>query len=473
MMQNVKAGYIDSYTAAAGNIGTKGTAKSSSKSFDDVITGSLKASKPDNTSSTDAAKPANGTDTNKASQDVKAKQNDSQAKPGSGTAETTAPVKTDNTKTTDNTSQQASQVQDKDTPQQENAVTDLTGKVVDISNINIKELLNAIKDSIKQKLGLSEDDLNKALESLGFTPLSLLDVNNLKQFLLKVSNNDDMSAFLTNEDLGNTLKELIKVCDTVQEQFSVSKEQLPVLTQAAVMTAENKTFKDVQTDTDPDVKSTAQPDDKIDITVVKSVRPADTHSSEDSKADKQKTEQNLSATELLIHNLAVNSGEEDGIFTSQLSKAQQIREITSQILDAVRINIKPDQTSMELQLNPENLGRINLTVVSKEGVLTAKFVTGTETAKEAIESQLQVFKENLNNQGLKVENVEVTVSYSAFDQKEQGFQENGGKDSQEKGRNRAFRGLDEINGNSADTSKEELANLGSLEQSTSSVDYTA
>lgn len=471
MMQNVKAGYIDSYTAAAGNVGTKGTAKSSSKSFDDVITGSLKASKPDNTASTDAAKPTNGTDTNKASQDVKAKQNDSQAKPGSGTAETAAPVKTDNTKTTDNTSQQASQVQDKDTPQQENAVTDLTGKVVDISNINIKELLNAIKDSIKQKLGLSEDDLNKALESLGFTPLSLLDVNNLKQFLLKVSNNDDMSAFLTNEDLGNTLKELIKVCDTVQEQFSVSKEQLPVLTQAAVMTAETKTFKDVQTDTD--TKSTAQPDDKIDITVVRSAKQADTHSGEDSKTGSQKAEQNLSATELLVHNLAVNSGQEEDIFPGQLSKVQQIREITSQILDAVRINIKPDQTSMELQLNPENLGKINLTVVSKEGVLTAKFVTGTETAKEAIESQLQVFKENLNNQGLKVENVEVTVSYSAFDQKEQGFQENSGKDSQEKGRNRAFRGLDEINGNLADTSKEELANLGSLEQSTSSVDYTA
>ncbi|SHO49868.1 flagellar hook-length control protein FliK [Anaerocolumna xylanovorans] len=470
MMQNVKAGFVDNYTAAAGSMRSQGTAKSSNKSFEDVITSSLKASKPDNTGSTDAAKTANSTDANKAAQDVKTKQGDSQAKPGA--AEATAGGKADNTKDTDNTSQAVSQLQDKDAVQKENVITDLTeNKVTDISNINIKDLLDAIKNGIKQKLGISEDDLNKALESLGFTPLSLLDVNNLKQFLLKVSNNDDMSAFLTNEDLGNTLKELMKVCDTIQEQFPVSKEQLPVLTQP-VTTAENKTFKDIQADTDTDAKTAVQPDDEINITVVKSVKSTDTHSSEGSKSDKQKTEQNLSATELLIHNLAVNSGGEEAIFTNQLSKVQQIREITSQILDAVRINIKPDQTSMELQLNPENLGKINLTVVSKEGVLTARFVTGTETAKEAIESQLQVFKENLNNQGLKVENVEVTVSYSAFDQKEQGFQESS-KDNQEKGRNRAFRSLDEINGSLTDTSKEELTNLGSLEQSTNSVDYTA
>lgn len=469
MMQSVKAGFIENYTASAGGTQSKGAVKSSKGSFEDIITGSLKANKNDAADNSNAAKAVPNKASYEAPQGVNTSQDNSQVKPDDA-----ASGKADNTNTQDNASQPVDQLQDvsvPSVPQEQNVPAELPViKPDDSGNAGIQELLNTIKDSIKQKLGISEEDFNKALEALGLTPLNLLDVNNLKQFLLKVSNNDDMSAFLTNEDLGNSLKELINVCNTIQEQFPALKEQLPVLNQPAVMTEENKAPRELQTETD--TKNVAEPEEKIDITVVRSGKQADTRSGEDNKADSQKTGQNLSATELLIHNLAVNTGSEQAIFTDQLTKVQQIREITTQILDAVRINIKPDQTSMELQLNPENLGKINLTVVSKEGVLTAKFVTGTETAKEAIESQLQVFKENLNNQGLKVENVEVTVSYSAFDQKEQGFQGEGGKESKERSGNRAFRGLDEINEALADTVVEENASLGGLDESTSSVDYT-
>lgn len=468
-MQSVKAGFIENYTASVGGTQSKGAVKNSKGSFEDIITGSLKANKNDAADNSNAAKAVPNKTSYEAPQDVNTSQGNSQVKPDGA-----ASGKADNTNTQGNASQPVDQLQDESVPsmpQEQNVPAELPlMKPEDSINAGIQELLNTIKDSMKQKLGISEDDFNKALEALGLTPLNLLDVNNLKQFLLKVSNNDDMSAFLTNEDLGNSLKELMNVCNTIQEQFPALKEQLPVLNQPAVMTAENKVPQELQTETD--TNDVAEPEEKIDITVVRSGKQAENRPSEENKADSQKTGQNLSATELLIHNLAVNTGGDQAIFTDQLTKVQQIREITTQILDAVRINIKPDQTSMELQLNPENLGKINLTVVSKEGVLTAKFVTGTETAKEAIESQLQVFKENLNNQGLKVENVEVTVSYSAFDQKEQGFQGEGGKESQERSGNRAFRGLDEINEPLADTVVEENASLGGLEENTSSVDYT-
>lgn len=470
MMQNVKGGFIEKYTASAGNTQSKGTVKGGKNSFEDIITGSLKAVKSNTTGNSNDTKAVNSKDASDTAQDVKGNQDNSQVK--SSKENNTAVGKADNTSTPDTAKETVKQVQGNNLQKEDSIPADQTeDNLISIAGINIQDLLNAIKNNIQQKLGISEDDFNKALESLGFTPLNLLDVNNLKQFLLKVSNNDDMSAFLTNEDLGNSLKELMNVCDTIQEQFSVSKEQLPVLSQPVVMDAVNKVSKDTQAETD--AKVVTEPEKEIDITVIKSEKPVNARSNEESKSGSQKTEQNLSATELLIHNLAANTDSGEVIFTDQLAKVQQLREITTQILDAVKIHIKPEQTSMELQLNPENLGKINLTVVSREGVLTAKFVTGTETAKEAIESQLQVFKENLNNQGLKVENVEVTVSYSAFDQREQGFQEGSSKDSQERGRNRAFKGLDEINETFADTAKEELTSLNGLDQSTSSIDYTA
>lgn len=473
-MQNVKAGFIERYTARTSGAQSKTTASSGKKSFEDIIFGNLNTGKTDASNSTSTVKTAGSKDTNASKQDVKGSddvnsgQDKTPIKPDK--QDNGIETKTDNAKAAENVVQSGNTPKT-DSDDKNTSMNTKDTKLVDISNINIQELLNAIKNGIGQKLGISEEDLNKALESLGFTPLSLLDVNNLKQFLLKVSNNEDMSAFLTQDGLGNSLKELMNVCDTIKNQFSISKEQLSVLTQPAA--AENKLIPDIQTEPTTNVNDIAKPEKEIDITVVKTVQTESKHSNEDNKTGSQKAEQNLNATELLIHNLAVNSGSEEALFTNQLSKAQQIREITSQILDSIRINIKPDQTSMELQLNPENLGKINLVVVSKEGVLTAKFVTGSETTKEAIESQLQTFKENLNNQGLKVENVEVTVSYSAFDQREQGFQNSTGGENQEKPRNRVFKGLDELNDTTLDSAKEDSVNLVGLEQSTSSVNYTA
>jgi flagellar hook-length control protein FliK len=74
---------------------------------------------------------------------------------------------------------------------------------------------------------------------------------------------------------------------------------------------------------------------------------------------------------------------------------------------------------MELQLNPENLGKVNLSVQSKNGVMTAQFVVQNETSKEAIESQLHTLRETLNQQGIKVEAIEVTVSTYAFEQNQE------------------------------------------------------
>lgn len=69
---------------------------------------------------------------------------------------------------------------------------------------------------------------------------------------------------------------------------------------------------------------------------------------------------------------------------------------------------------MEIALNPENLGKVNLLVSVREGVVTAKLVAENEQVKKALEGQLNVLKENMSNQGLKVEAVEVTVQNNAF-----------------------------------------------------------
>ena len=70
---------------------------------------------------------------------------------------------------------------------------------------------------------------------------------------------------------------------------------------------------------------------------------------------------------------------------------------------------------MELQLHPATLGNVRVQLAVTEGVLTATFTTENEAVRAALESQMLVLKQNFEEQGIKVEAVEVTVASHAFE----------------------------------------------------------
>ena len=147
-----------------------------------------------------------------------------------------------------------------------------------------------------------------------------------------------------------------------------------------------------------------------------------------------------------------------------------MQDITRQIVEQIKIMIKPEQTSMEIQLNPESLGRINLSVVAKDGIMTAHFTAQNELAKEAIESQMQVLKDNLNNQGLKVESIEVTVSNFSFDQSNQASAgSEKGQQNHSQNRNLNSGEADQF----ANTNENDPLDMLRPDQTGSSIDYTA
>ena len=104
--------------------------------------------------------------------------------------------------------------------------------------------------------------------------------------------------------------------------------------------------------------------------------------------------------------------------TSNVSQAssqiEDIHDVTLQIIEQVKVKLQDNQQSIEINLHPEHLGKLSLEIASKNGMLTAKFITQNEGTKELIESQMSVLKEQLNLQGLKVEDIEVEVGLSDF-----------------------------------------------------------
>ncbi len=151
------------------------------------------------------------------------------------------------------------------------------------------------------------------------------------------------------------------------------------------------------------------------------------------------------------------------------SARQTMTRIVEQVVSQVRIRVMSSTTSMELQLHPASLGRVNLQVATSAGVSTAILTVETQAAKEALESQLITLKQTFEEQGLKVNDVEVNVSEFGLgehnrEEEQQGQQGSGG-------RSRRFRfDSDETESISVEEQRETEAERRDVN---SVVDYTA
>ena len=91
--------------------------------------------------------------------------------------------------------------------------------------------------------------------------------------------------------------------------------------------------------------------------------------------------------------------------------AQQLRDdfnVMGQIVEQARLIRSAQNTEMVLQLKPENLGELTLRVsVTAQGTVNASFHSDNAAVRAIIENSLVSLKQELSNQGLKVDNVEV------------------------------------------------------------------
>ena len=152
-------------------------------------------------------------------------------------------------------------------------------------------------------------------------------------------------------------------------------------------------------------------------------------------------------------------------------------DLIEQIAENVKVNISQETTSMQMQLNPENLGKVYLEVSAKEGSVHAEISASSEAVRTALEMQIADLRESLNQAGVKVDSIEVTVASHEFERNlEQGQtrEEQEGERQQEQSssrrRNISMSSLDDLSG--LMTEEETLA-AQIMRDNGNSVDFTA
>ncbi len=306
----------------------------------------------------------------------------------------------------------------------------------------VNEALQGLKEEIKKTLGVTDDEIEAAMEVLGLSMTDLLNPNSLTELVASLTNQDGVMSLITDSDLADQLKSLLDFAgDTVDglaKQLQVTPDELKEL----VNTADAKSFdKELETAVDSLPEDVQKPQDVVDAVMVDKVQgqvqvngsqsqadagrdsdaPADSFTSRDE--DGKDAGHNLG--EMSKHggdglaNIATNIMEsvEQVITENATDGLNQLNavDIVQQIMDNVKVMANESLQSIEMQLNPENLGKLHLTITAKDGVMTAQITAQDEAVKRAIESQLAVLKENFDNQGLKVEAVEVMVESHRFD----------------------------------------------------------
>lgn len=165
-----------------------------------------------------------------------------------------------------------------------------------------------------------------------------------------------------------------------------------------------------------------------------------------------------------------------GEITLQTGEVVDVRDVIDQIVESARTNITAENTTIELLLHPEDLGKILVEVTEEHGKVTAKIFTQDETVKQALENQMVQLRDQMNNSGTRVNSIEVEVGTHEFEknleegQQDRQQEETNHQQGDKKSRNINLNNLDELSG--LMTEEEELV-AKMMREDGNTVNFTA
>jgi len=159
-------------------------------------------------------------------------------------------------------------------------------------------------------------------------------------------------------------------------------------------------------------------EDTANVPVMEEVRVQNVVTETENAAKSDDKEQNAdsSAGQQMTFAQTVTERIEQAVAKMETTYSQATTEsIMNQIEDVIKVIQKENLTEMELQLHPASLGTVKVALAAREGVITATFTAENEAVRAALETQMVTLKQSFEEQGIKVEAVEVTVASHAFE----------------------------------------------------------
>lgn len=390
-----------------------------------------------------------------------------------------------------------------------------------------------VKDVLKEELGVSEEQIEKAMETLGLSYGDLMNPKQLAVLVMELTGAENTSALLCNSEFLTVLQSVGTLTENLLKELGVTAEDLTQMIEEAQGMTEELVEQDADTELNNlnasvesevvnadeasaeaeqavnagQINADAKVNDASDIETDNAETDAvmledetvqdmdeaaelmqDDEADEkaDSGANKNQTAFSQSGASKDLNTqagtVAMNQQVSDAVFTqgqesvNGFSSQLDVANIMKQIVEYSKVTLGNSATTMEMQLNPENLGKLYLEITSKNGVVSAHITAQNEAVKEVLESQVVELRQNMNQAGIKIEAVEVTVGSHEFEKnlEQNAKQEEKQAEEQEKVAKQTRRiNLNDLDELSGVMSEEESLVAQMMAEQGNSVDFTA
>lgn len=388
-------------------------------------------------------------------------------------------------------------------------VEDANGTDQVSDNPEVKDALETLEKELVQEiakeLDMDPEELVELMTALGMKPLDMLQPENLAKLYMECNNQMDATMVVTCEQFQELLSQVKSLGEEVRHDLSMDKNQfaeavsmMEALEQPVeldesmakeLMAQDSATHKinevtteDVEAGIPLEEDGQAQQVETMEEAVT-TVEDTDTQSVMKQESFDQRGEDTFhqetgtqTGSVVMSDNSSVSNAEIPEAPHTYVDITDTIQMIR-QLADNVRVAVSTDTQWMEMQLNPENLGKMLLHVSQKEGAVSAQITTQNEIVRENLMLQMANLQERLESAGLKVDAIEITVSSHAFEQNLEQGQNRQEQDQAAEHRNtgstRRNLNLSELDGLSGLMSEEEQLVAQIMRDNGNSVDFTA
>lgn len=319
----------------------------------------------------------------------------------------------------------------------------------------IESVSAKVKEVVKEELGVSDEEIEEAMEVLGLTNIDLFNPQNMAQLVMELQGISESFGLLLDESFKNILDELTVLTEQLLDDIGFTMEELQTIYDGVDIIENHDVSIEfelehesvgnddvdlhIQTISDTDAKPVENVND-YDASLVTedsedNVEPAVmTRFESENESDDNQQMQNGTANKKTdidlsdIHQktdatIVAPESKFDAIFspdteTISLPTGETVRvqEMINQIVEQAKVLNSEEFTTMEMTLNPEGLGKIFMEVTQKGDEITAKLFAENEVVKEALENQMSNLRTDLNtNTSQKITSIEVTVGAHEFE----------------------------------------------------------
>ena len=272
------------------------------------------------------------------------------------------------------------------------------------------------KDNIKNIM----QDITNIAKSIDYQDIINID-ENTKDILASIVNNEDVKNIKVlndNEQIKQEINNLLEqlngkvVTEKAKENSQINNtvDVKPSLT-TEVKTKINSENIDVENIENPEVLEEQKQFNQTDNKQMYQQNAQQNANKNSQMLETNKQEISIKQETFNISNVSNNSK----VFNASLPKTQVFRninasDVVAQIMEKIKVSIKPDVSEVKMILKPEQLGEVSLKIATQNGIVTAQFTAESQKVKEIIESNFNQLKDMLSQQGIDVGALEVNVS---------------------------------------------------------------